>query len=94
MLNLKAKSAAEREVELTLEIEGTGQHSLSLRTFNLNVEKSDKRVDLLPGQPQTVRWQASVHNTKQPWIVVLIPDGEASHRVEIMSHTVTNATAQ
>jgi hypothetical protein len=88
-LNLDAKSTAAGKVNLTLKIEGKGQHSLSLRTFNLDVEARTKQVELLPGQPKTVRWQVTIEDAKRPWIAVLVPDGDLSQRVEMLSHVST-----
>jgi len=93
-LSLDAKPAGEGRVELVLRAEGTGTHSLALRTFNLELEAGVRSVDLTSVLPQTVGWQARVKNADQPWIAVAIPDDDVKQRVEVMSYLPEDSDAR
>jgi hypothetical protein len=43
----------------------------------------DKQLTLLPGQPATIEWRASVTSADTPWVIVVFPDDDCPQRQEL-----------
>jgi hypothetical protein len=72
-------------VTIKLKVKGAGIVQLAIRTHNLEVVETEKQVDLEPGVSQTIVWTGNVINSHEPWIAVLIPNGNLAERKEILS---------
>jgi hypothetical protein len=82
-----AQTAGDGTVSLRVTIEGTGKHTIALRTDNLTVATPQREVDLQSGKPQTLTWQVKLASAAAPWIAVLIPDGDLTQRQELIGVT-------
>ncbi len=86
-LDLTLASAVRgRDVTITLTAAGAGEHSIVLRTHNLSIAEPARRVVLKTGQPMTIRWQARLSDAQAPWVAVVVPDGDAAGRQEIVGY--------
>jgi hypothetical protein len=63
---------------------GTGSHTFTLRTDNLDVTDRVKRVTLRAGRDEVVEWTGRPHEANVAWVAVAIADGDASHRLEVL----------
>ena len=82
-VRVKSATATPAGVTLRLELTGSGEHSVELRTDNLAVEQAVRKVTLKPGTPQTIEWQARRDAADAPWIAVVIPDRDFANRKEL-----------
>jgi hypothetical protein len=48
-------------------------------------QQPSRKVEAGEGGSHTVRWTGVVESARAPWIVVVIPDGDVTHRKEIKS---------
>jgi hypothetical protein len=71
------------EVTVRLTAEGSGEHSLELRSANLMVRESSRKITLKPGKKLTVSFKCRVVSADEPWFVVVVPDGNIGNRREI-----------
>ena len=71
------------EVTIRLTASGAGQHSFALRTDNLDLREQEQAVDLKPGVPRTIVWNAKAISAGTPWIAVMIPDHDFAGRREL-----------
>jgi hypothetical protein len=70
-------------VSLTVTLEGSGRHSLSVRTDNLSLAPSIRQFELQAGQPQTITMQGKMTALDAPWVAVLVADDDVIQRKEI-----------
>jgi len=70
-------------VTIKLEAKGAGIAQFTIRTHNLEVRETEKQVNLEAGIPQIISWTGNVINLREPWIAVLIPNGNLAERKEI-----------
>jgi hypothetical protein len=78
-----AETSGNGVVTLKATVAGAGRHTIALRTDNLAVTSASREVDLQPGKPLTVTWQAKLVTPQAPWIAVMIPDNDTTQRVEL-----------
>jgi hypothetical protein len=71
-------------VRVRLVARGTGSHTFTLRTDNLDVTDRVKRVTLRAGRDEVVEWTGRPHEANVAWVAVAIADGDASHRLEVL----------
>ncbi len=79
---LAGEKNASGTVTLRAVLFGSGRHTIALRTDNLPVESAAREIDLKPGAPQTIEWQARP-TSDAPWIAVAVPDHQISRRKEL-----------
>ena len=82
-LKMTSAAAATGEVTIRLTVSGAGQHTFALRTDNLDVRDAKQSVDLKPGVPRTIVWNAKAASAGAPWIAVMIPDHDFAGRREL-----------
>ena len=70
-------------VTIKLEVKGVGTAQFTIRVHNLEIRETEKQVNLEAGVPQTITWTGNVINSHEPWIAVLIPNGNLAERKEI-----------
>jgi hypothetical protein len=82
---LAASTGANGELIIKLTATGSGVYHFSIRTDNLSLtgKSPDKQLTLLPGQPATIEWRASVTSGETPWVIVVFPDDDLSQRQEL-----------
>lgn len=72
-------------VGIRLTATGSGTWSFALRGHNLAVEQPDRRLTLRPGRAGDLVWTARVLAADEPWVAVIVPDGDVSRRREVVS---------
>lgn len=82
-MRLKNAAASPSGVTVRVELTGTGEHTVELRTDNLAVDQALRKITLKPGVPQIIEWNARREAADAPWIAVAIPDHRFADRKEI-----------
>jgi hypothetical protein len=57
---------------------------LAIRADNLNVDKPEREVNLKPNRPETVAWTCQVVRPKEPWVAVVVMNGDLADRTELV----------
>ncbi len=70
-------------VTITATIQGTGNHTLNLRSSNLNIKSSERKISLTAGKKATVKWQGKTLNASEPWVALVVPDNDLTERSEV-----------
>jgi hypothetical protein len=83
-LRVTSATAPDGTVTIRVTVRGDGTHDLALRAEGLDVREPVRRVTLRPGRPATVEWTARAASPDVPWVAVVIPDGDAARRREVM----------
>lgn len=83
-VSVSQESATDGRVTLRAKVEGTGPVRLAIRTSNLNVVNPEQEVQLETGKPQTITWTAERISVGEPWVAVIVPDGDLSAREELV----------
>ncbi len=81
---LASAAAGEGRLEIKVTAKGTGPHRLALRASNLKLDQPEQEAQLQSGKPQVLTWRANIIATNQPWVAVLVPDGNMGGRREIV----------
>jgi len=82
--DLKAEPGSKGEIAIHLTASGSGSHAFVLRTENLAGDFSIKRLNLAPGNAGTLTWKARILAADQPWVAVVIPDGDLSRSRDVV----------
>jgi hypothetical protein len=92
---LSSSTGANGDLIIKLTATGTGVHHFSIRTDNLGFagKSPDKHLALLPGQPATIEWRASITSADTPWVIVVCPDDDRSQRQELTGAAWTAGAA-
>jgi hypothetical protein len=77
-------TAANGEVTLRVIVRGEGTHSLALRAENLTAADPVRSVTLRAGTPTTLEWKARRTSATTPWVGVVVADGDASQRRDVV----------
>lgn len=77
------KTTPKGEISLTAVIKGSGSHNFDLRTSNISVKGSTKKVTLESGREVVLKWQARTIDHDEPWVAVIVADNDISKRWEI-----------
>jgi len=80
--SVSSKTDANGEVTITVQASGSAGHTFAIRAENLSVEQAEKRIMLRPGHTGAVGWKAKMISTGQPWVAVVVRDGELEQRRE------------
>jgi hypothetical protein len=83
-LSVSQESTPDGRVTLRAKLAGTGSTRLTLRTSNLNVVNPEQTVQLEAGKPQTITWSAQTISAREPWVAVIVPNGDLSAREELV----------
>ena len=81
-MQLSREWAAFGEVVLRATVRGHGTHRFTVRADNLLLESATQQATLTAGQTWTFTWRAKVAAADEPWVAVLVPDGDPSQRAE------------
>ncbi len=76
-------SEARGEVTIRVTVRGSGRHTFALRSENLRVTPAERTVDLRGNAPLTLTWRGRRVRTQEPWVAVVVPDGDVSRRREV-----------
>jgi hypothetical protein len=83
-VHVSQEANANGHVAVRARLEGTGRVQLAIRSSNLKIGDGKKEVLLEAGKPQTIRWNAERISAKEPWVVVMVPNGDLSARQELV----------
>ncbi|MDW8131427.1 MAG: glycoside hydrolase family 9 protein, partial [Bryobacterales bacterium] len=71
-------------VHLEVTAEGSGRHTISLRTSNLELAPTERTLRLEAGRTQTLSWEGKPKDPAAPWVVVVVPDGDLTRKRELL----------
>jgi len=78
--SIDASTAPDGQVTIRVAARGDGAHVFALRAENLDVDARERAVTLRPGTTRTVEWKGRMIARDEPWVAVVIADGDASQR--------------
>ena len=81
-LQLSREQNTSGEVILRAVVRGQGAHRLQVRANNLVIENGTQQAALESDKAQSFTWRAKVVAADEPWVAVLVPDGDLSQRAE------------
>lgn len=81
---VSAETTPANEVKFRLHAEGSGIHSLEIRTSNLQFrESSVEKIELHSGHDVEITRTGHITTAGIPWVIVVVPDGYLSAHQEI-----------
>ncbi len=83
-LIVSQEPAGDGRVTIRTKVECTGCVRLTVRAHNLEVDRTKQEVKLEAGKPQTVTWTAQLLSTKEPWVAVIVPNGNLLEKKELI----------
>jgi hypothetical protein len=83
-LDVAQEANAPGHVTIRAQVAGTGRVQMTLRSSNLQVANPTQEVHLEAGKPQTMVWNAAISSAREPWVAVLVPNGDLSARKELV----------
>lgn len=83
-VSVSQESTANGHVTIHAKVEGAGRVRLAIRTSNLNIGNPEREVQLEAGKPQTITWTAKTISAREPWVAVIVPNGDMSARKELL----------
>lgn len=83
-LSATQQTVAGERVTIRVHARGSGQHRLTVRAYNLDLDRTDQEVRLEHGRPRSFTWAGRVIAGGAPWVVVVLPDGDFSARLELI----------
>ena len=85
-----ADTADVNQIKLHVHAEGSGAHTLEIRTSNLELgEQGTQKIELRPGRDVDFSRTGKIIATGTPWVVVVIPDGILNEHQEITGSNPT-----
>jgi len=78
---LTAKANKSGNITIKSTITGKGNHSFRLLSSNLSVSEPEKKLNLDSGNE--IKWNGKIINRDEPWIAVVVADGNIQERHEI-----------
>jgi hypothetical protein len=77
-------AGSDGSVTIRVTATGRGRHRFALRTSNLTTETPEQTVELISAGPRILTWPARLASTKEPWVAVVVPDGNMAARKEVL----------
>jgi hypothetical protein len=77
------ESVAPGLVRITIIAQGNGKTDFNMRGWNIQLENKQNNSLVLEEKPVKLVWEATVKDSKKPWIAVIFPDGMVSEGKEI-----------
>jgi hypothetical protein len=80
-----ARDQTARDGEITIQVNarGRGRSRFELRCAHLTADQPSRELDLDPDQARGLSWRCRRSSPNQPWVAVVIPDGNVSARCEL-----------
>jgi hypothetical protein len=78
-----AEKAADGTIVIKVKAEQEGAHRFALRAHNLSVKEKEQTLEVKFGQSGTLTWHATRISANEPWVAVVVPDGNLAEREEI-----------
>jgi len=77
-------AAGEGKVQIKVSAQGRGRHRFRIRTDNLTLAEGEQELVLKRRSAGILEWQGSIASLDTPWTAVVIADGNATNRAELM----------
>ncbi len=81
--SVSQESSGRGKVRITITAQGKGQVQFDMRGWNIELGKKVQRSVVLDDKPAKLVWEATVSDSKKPWVGVIIPDGKVDEGKEI-----------
>jgi hypothetical protein len=81
--SVSKESAADGRITIRIKADGEGSHRFNLRSYNLNLDRTEQTVKLSPISSKKLTWSGQLISPNQPWSAVIVPDGNLADRREI-----------
>ncbi|HEX7090861.1 MAG TPA: glycoside hydrolase family 9 protein [Longimicrobiales bacterium] len=78
--SIDAETSASGDVTIRVTARGDGPHVFALRVENMDVDARERAVTLRPGAARTVEWKGRMIARDEPWVAVVVPDGDPAQR--------------
>jgi hypothetical protein len=72
------------QVTIKVNAEGDGRARFAVRAQNLQISPRHLGLTLKPTKPQTLSWRAKVISRTEPWVAVVVPNGDLAEREEVI----------
>jgi len=72
---------------MRVEAMGIGSHRFDLRAQNLEMKPWPQVLNLVSDNSMVIQWTGHVINPREPWVAVVIPDGDLERRKEVVHNT-------
>ena len=82
-IELSKNTSSKGSVTITATLQGSGTHSFDIRSNNLSLKSTLKKVNLEPGKKTVISWQGKTLHTDEPWVAVVVADNNLNDRKEI-----------
>jgi hypothetical protein len=76
-------SAASGDIIIRVTATGDGRRTFALRSDNLRGGGGPRSVTLTPGVPATIEWRARRADAREPWLAVVVEQGNPQNRREV-----------
>ena len=86
-IELTKNTSSKGDVTITAILLGSGTHSFDIRSNNLSLNSSLKKVKLEPGKKVVLSWKGKTLNPDEPWVVVIVCDNDLDVRTEVTGST-------
>ena len=83
-LFIEAETKDDGEVTIKLNAKGEGTHSFEIRTENLNIDQTKRKITLSSCNLEIIEWNAEIQSTDKPWVAVIVPNNNIERRMEVI----------
>jgi hypothetical protein len=85
MLSYETSKEVSANGEITIKVtaRGSGVHYFNIRTDNLAIAATSKKIDLKSRSKATFEWHGHITSAGTPWVAVIVPDDNLSQRQEV-----------
>jgi len=77
------ESSGSAGVTIKLAARGSGRHRFLMRSDNLTLNGDARELVLQPGSAGTLDWRGKITESNEPWVAVIVPDGDLAARREV-----------
>ncbi|MBK9389309.1 MAG: glycoside hydrolase family 9 protein [Bacteroidetes bacterium] len=82
-ISASEKTTPKGDITITAVLKGTGSHTINIRTSNVSLKNSFKKVTLEPGKEVVLKWQAKTIHNDEPWVALIVPDNDLNKKTEV-----------
>jgi hypothetical protein len=82
--SVASETADDGAITIRVKAELEGAHRFALRTHNLILKEGEQHLEVRFGQSGSRAWHATKIAPQEPWVVVVVPDGNLAARKEII----------
>lgn len=86
-ITARQETGPDGSVTLQAALAGFGSHTLKVRTHNLALDIDEAMVYLKPDNTVTQSWTGQIENPAEPWIAIIVVDGDLRDRHELLGGT-------